>query len=116
MEVAGANYQISMRENLPPAVTDPDLGSLSESGTCSFFPGLSPDVGSYKDWRLLPLRPVDSHPRPVRIIAVPLPRDMELDFQIDTSWCMGCSRQILPKRSYTPAPQPLPPQPPTRTS
>ena len=41
---------------------------------------------------------------------------MELDFQIDTSWCMGCSRQILPKRSYTPAPQQLPTQPPTRTS
>ncbi|KAF9783337.1 hypothetical protein BJ322DRAFT_147206 [Thelephora terrestris] len=40
---------------------------------------------------------------------------MELDFQIDTSWCMGCERQILPKRSYVPIPQQLPPQPPTPT-
>ena len=29
---------------------------------------------------------------------------MELDFQIDTSWCMGCSKQILPKRSFVPIP------------
>lgn len=54
---------------------------------------------------------------PVRITYpfLLLARDMELDFQIDTSWCMGCSRQILPKRSYTPTPQQLPAQPPTRT-
>ena len=44
-------------------------------------------------------------------------RVMELDFQIDTSWCMGCSSQILPKRSYVPISQQQPPQPsPTRTS
>jgi hypothetical protein len=65
-----------------------------------------------------------AHSSSVRSIPTPAPSTpsaflllaMELDFQIDTSWCMGCSRQILPKRSYVSIPQQLPPQPPTRAS
>ena len=77
---------------------------------------LAGPLGSYKGRSLLSLRPFDfpPSPRPYHCCSSSSQRDMELDFQIDTSWCMGCSRQILPKRSYTPVPQHLPPQPPTR--
>ena len=95
---------------------DPDLGSLERIGNVLFLPFSLSDVGSYKARGCCHSVRSISHPHPVRIILfLLLPRDMELDFQIDTSWCMGCSKQILPKRSYTPVQQSLPPQPPTRT-
>ena len=66
--------------------------------------------------RLLPLRPFDfpPSPRPISFPVPPLQRVMEPDYQIDTSWCVSCSEQILPKRSLVPIPQQLPPRPPTR--
>jgi len=52
-------------------VTDPDLGSLSESGTCSLSP-----VGSYKGGRLLSFRPFDfpPSPRPASQVFLLLPK------------------------------------------
>ena len=99
------------------AVPDLDLGSLSESGRCSFYSHRT--SVRYKGKSLLPLRPFDFPPSPHPASQVPPPplqSVMELDFQIDTSWCMGCSKQILPKRSYVPLPQQLAQQPPTRMS
>ena len=61
------NYEISTGENHPMqvAVSDPDLGSLSESGTCCFFPFPSRRTSvRYKGKSLLPLLPFDFPPSP----------------------------------------------------
>src|SRR5579872_2937461 len=51
------------------------------------------DVPSYPtpSQELFPLHPFDFPPLPHPTSVLLLPRVMELNFQIDTSWCMGCS-------------------------
>ena len=78
------------------AVTDPDLGS-------QYLPPVGALYIRTPHFRLLPPH--------LRVFPTPpIQRVMELDFQIHTSWCIGCSMQILPKRSCTPLPQQLQPR------
>ena len=107
----------SRSEQMPLPVLLPSL-SLKIEHYCSEFtsdlplPPLDLPQDHNRVNRLFPLPSVAfPTPTPSRIPRCsslpPIQRATELDFQIDTSWCMGCSRQILPKRSCTPLPQQL---------